>query len=190
MDSHEHLNIGIRCRDMKKELKMLCKVRNTLLPNQSDPFFQKMISTLNTKINSIQQETGLTEDTTDTYKMRSKNIEYDKSDRDCRNLQVESYDFVRGRLRKDFKDVLKPITKALVESYRDDHYVARFNPEDHLHWRECHCVSGENPLDNLENCRAHWMREYRNDSFEPSYWWRKEPYLEKKINLLKKELNR
>ena len=175
---------------MKKELKMLCKVRNTLLPNQSDPFIQKMISTLNIKIYTIQFEADITEDTTETYKMRSKNIEYDKSDRDCRNLQVESYDFVRGRLRKDFKDVLKPITKALVESYRDDHYVARFNPEDHLHWRECQCVSSENPLDNLENCRAHWMREYRNDSFEPSYWWRKEPYLEKKINLLKKELNR
>ena len=90
---------------MNKELKMLCKVRNTLLPNESDPFIQKMISTLNSKINSIQQENSLTEDTTDTYKMRLKNVEYDKSDRDCRNLQVESYDFVRGKLRKDFKEV-------------------------------------------------------------------------------------
>ena len=59
---------------MKKELKMLCKVRNTLLPNGSDPFIQKMISTLNSKIDSIQQDTGLTEDTTETYKMKTKNI--------------------------------------------------------------------------------------------------------------------
>ena len=59
---------------MNKELKMLCKVRNTLMPNQSDPFIQKMISTLNSKINFIQQETDLTEDTTETYKMRQKNI--------------------------------------------------------------------------------------------------------------------
>ena len=175
---------------MKKELKMLCKVRNTLLPNGYDPFIQKMISTLNSKINFIQEEEGLTEDTTDTYKMRSKNIEYDKSDRDCRNLQVESYDFVRGRLRKDFREVLRPITKALVDSHRSDHYVARFNPEDHLYWRECRCVDGENPLDNLENCRAHWMRQHRDDGFDPSYWWRKEPFLYNKVNLLKQELRR
>ena len=70
---------------MKKELKMLCKVRNTLLPNKSDSFIQKMISTLNSKIDSIQEETGLVENTTETYKMKTKNIEYDKSDRDCRN---------------------------------------------------------------------------------------------------------
>tara|TARA_Y100001970_G_scaffold289608_1_gene420552 strand:- start:229 stop:756 length:528 start_codon:yes stop_codon:yes gene_type:complete len=175
---------------MKKKLKMLCKVRNTLLPNESDPFIQKMISTLNSKINSIQEEEGLTEDTTETYKMKTKNIEYDKSDRNCRNLQVESYDFVRGKLRKDFRDVLRPMTKALVDSYRYDQYVARFYPDDHLYWKECHCISGENPLDNLENCRAHWMREYREDGFEPSYWWRKEPYLEKKIRLLKQELSK
>ena len=175
---------------MKKELKMLCKVRNTLLPNKSDSFIQKMISTLNSKIDSIQEETGLVENTTETYKMKTKNIEYDKSDRDCRNLQVESYDFVRGKLRKDFREVLRPITKALVDSYRDDHYVARFYPKDHLYWRECRFVSGEHPLDNLENCRSCWMREYREDSFEHSYWWRKEPYLYKKIRLLKQELSR
>ncbi len=175
---------------MKKELKMLCQVRNTLLPNQSDPFIQKMISTLNTKISSIQEETDLTEDTTGTYKMRTKGIEYDKSDTDCRNLQVESYDFVRSKLHKDFKDTLRPITKALVESYNDQQYLVRFNPEDHLYWQRCHCVSGENPLDNLENCRVHWMRQHREDGFDPSYWWRKEPFLYNKVNLLKQELSR
>jgi len=176
---------------MKKELKMLCKVRNTLLPNKNDPFIQTMISNLESKINSIQQEKGLTEDTSDTYKMRQKNIKYDKSDKYCLNLQVDSYDFVRGKIRKKFPETLKPMTEALVKSYWGcDHYLASEDPSESDYWYDCHCVAGENPLDNLENCRAHWMRENREDGFDASYWWRKEPTLDRKINRLKKELSR
>lgn len=176
---------------MKKELKMLCKVRNTLLPNKNDSFIQTMILNLDSKINSIQDETGLVEDTTETYKMRQKNIKYDKSDRDCLNLQVDSYDFVRGKIRKSFPETLKPMTEALVNKYRGSlHYYASEDPSESDYWYDCHCVAGENPLDNLENCRAHWMRENREDGFDASYWWRREPTLDRKISRLKKELNK
>ena len=174
---------------MNKELKMLCKVRNTLLPNKSDSFIQTMISNLDSKILSIQKETGLVEDTSDTYKMRQKTTEYDQSDRDCVNLQVDSYDFVRGKIRKKFPETLRPMTEALVKVCRGcDKYLATVDPSESDYWYDCHCVAGENPYDNLENCRAHWMRENREDGFDASYWWRREPTLDRKINRLKKEL--
>jgi hypothetical protein len=176
---------------MEKELKMLCKVRNTLLPNGSDPFIQTMISNLDSKILSIQNETGLVEDTADTYKMRQKTLEYDKSDRYCVNLQVDSYDFVRGKIRKNFPETLKPMTEDLTKRYRGfDQYLATEDPSESDYWSDCHCLAGENPFDNLENCRAHWMRENREDGFDASYWWKKEPTLYRKISRLKKELSR
>ena len=174
---------------MKKELKMLCKVRNTLLPNKNDSFIQTMISNLDSKILSIQKETGLVEDTSDTYKMRQKTTEYDQSDRDCVNLQIDSYDFVRGKIRKKFPETLRPMTEALVKTCRScDKYLATVDPSESDYWYDCHCVAGENPYDNLENCRAHWMRENREDGFDASYWWRREPTLDRKISRLKKEL--
>ena len=173
---------------MDKDLKMLCKVRNTLLPDRGDSFIQTMISILETKINSIKQETGLEEDTTETYQKKQTYMDYNKSDQDCRNLQVYSYEFVRGKIRKKFPNTLKPITESLVKSYHDNQYLATEDPSESDYWYDCRCIAGENPYDNLENCRAHWMREYREDTWEAEHWWRKEPTLDRKINRLKKEI--
>jgi len=171
----------------KSDLKMLVKVVNTLQEESDNRFIKGMITRIQGLIETMEQDLNLKVETTDTYARK----EYFKDYVVNRyspiiNQEVYAYEFVRGKIRKKFPIVLKEITKEIIRVSRDG-YLASELPQHSSYWRDCHCVAGEDPYENLDNCRAHYWREYRTDK-DPVEWWSKEPFLGRKVRVWKKDL--
>lgn len=170
-----------------RDLKMLVKVVNTLEEENENQFIKDMITRLQSLIENIEQELDLKVETTETYVRKEyfKDYVVDKYN-SVINQEVYAYEFVRGKIRKKFPNALKEITKEIIRiSYRG--YLASCKPEESDYWYKCHCVAGEDPYENLDNCRAHYWKEYRIDK-DPIDWWAKEPFLSRKRRVWEKDL--
>ena len=183
--------------------KKLSRVWNTLKTETETPLIKKMKDRIETKIdqidfdywgNHIIDQPWLTNkncrwnDSTVPYKVKPYFKDY--NDDNCKTQDVHMYEFVRGKLRKDFPELLKEITKDAID-YLDnpDFYIAKEHPKDSNYWARCRCISGEDPYENLDNCRAHYVKEYGVDK-DPVDWWRKESSLSRKIKVWRKDLKK
>jgi hypothetical protein len=171
----------------KSDLKLLVKVVNTLKEEQDNQFIKSMIGRLQGLIDSMEVDLNIKVETADTYVRK----EYFKDYVVNRyspiiNQEVYAYEFVRGKIRKKFPDVLKEITKEIIKVSRNGCLASEL-PQHSSYWRDCHCVVGEDPYDNLDNCRAHYWREFRTDK-DPVEWWSKEPFLARKVRVWRKDL--
>lgn len=183
----------------------LSRLWNTLKAEPETPFIKKMkdrIEALIDKIdfeywgNHIIDQPWLTNkncrwnDSTVPYKVKPYFKDYTEDN--CKTQDVHMYEFVRGKLLKwkDFPDLLQEITKDAIE-YLDnpDFYIAKEHPKDSDYWSRCHCVAGEDPYENLDNCRAHYVKEYGVDK-EPEDWWKLENTLSRKVKGWKRKLSK
>jgi hypothetical protein len=171
----------------KTDLKMLVKVVNTLQEESDNRFIKGMITRIQGLIDTMEQDLDLKVETTDTYARKDYFKDYVVNKYSpIINQEVYAYEFVRGKMRKKFPLVLKEITREIIKVSRKG-YLASELPEHSSYWMDCHCIADEDPYENLDNCRAHYWREYRVDK-DPVDWWRKEPFLGRKVRVWEKDL--